>query len=561
MGMFQNKLCKMVPVIKRSYRRSQKVVNQLITIIGSPEEYYEVPYLDPVKRFCECCDNMVDKRVFLITEEENVGLKAAFGILNYPIYSNWEEICEQIEDAGYPLEHLEVQNSQGKPVSIRYVSMNDYSLLRTEDITLKDVVYFAELGEDTGEILNFENRLESILSCDASLQFVQLQKEQLSLPWVQKLMKNMECEVVHLPNVSNDYYEQVLRLLLEGERYRLEEELQPEVLIRNIRKKCGNKFGEEDIAWSLDQAIKSVRFRDGGYVLTMGDFAFDDGETVTALRRMESMIGLNAMKELAFEYAAFSREQMRNARLVQICKHAIFKGKPGTGKTMCGQILAQVMAEHGQSNGAFVVADRQSVIGTHVGQTAPKVAKLFTQARNGVLFVDEAGFLLHDDRASYNQEAVKEFVRYMELYQDVTVIFALYPHEVEAWLQLDAGLSSRISRIVEFADYTEQELVDIAGKMCEQRGYLMEETVRQLLGSYIKGRKILLGELFGNAREIRKLVEAAIFARSIRCYENVPEERKTLLTKEDFENGMKRLKQEDRRKVTRIGFVADGGNK
>ena len=70
MGMFQNKLCKMVPVIKRSYRRSQKVVNQLITIIGSPEEYYEVPYLDPVKRFCECCDNMVDKRVFLITEEE-----------------------------------------------------------------------------------------------------------------------------------------------------------------------------------------------------------------------------------------------------------------------------------------------------------------------------------------------------------------------------------------------------------------------------------------------------------------------------------------------------------
>ena len=142
----------------------------------------------------------------------------------------------------------------------------------------------------------------------------------------------------------------------------------------------------------------------------------------------------------------------------------------------------------------------------------------------------------------------------MELYQDVTVIFALYPHEVEDFMQMDAGLSSRIGRVVEFPDYTREELVEIAEGMCKARGYQIETDVPEVIANFILRRKAVLGEKFGNAREMRKLVEAAIIARSLRCFEQ-EQEKAPMLTAVDFRNGICRLGQEKRAQRVKVGFV------
>lgn len=566
MELFREKLRDMVPVMKRQYRKdANNVMYQEVGIEGSPEDFYDTPYLKPVKEFCEQVGDVVGKRVFLVTENETIGLKAAFGIVNYPIYENWDEICGQIEEAGYCAEHAV---TEGKlPLSIRLVSDKDYIALLKGEMFAQDIYYFTGLDEEVNNSSSFEsrllsmeneNKLKCIMSCQASLQFVQINRAQINTAWARELMMDRECEVLFLPEVESSYYEQVLEELLEGERYRLDDALMQERLIKNIRKKCGNRFGEEDIAWSLDQAMKSARFRGEYHVLMSADFAFDSFEEQSPLSRLCAMTGLKGMKRLAYEYAALGREQVRNHKLMEVCKHVIFSGRPGTGKTMCGQILAQVMAEQGQSNGVFISASRKDIIGEHVGQTAPMVAGLFAKARNGVLFVDEAGFLMHETRASYNQEAIKEFVRYMELYQDVTVIFALYPNEVEDWLKLDMGLSSRISRVIEFEDYSRKELLEITRGMCESKGYCMAGEAMDTIGEYIDGRRRLLGEEFGNAREMRKLVESAIIAKSIRCYEQDMTEAETVLTIADFEYGAERLRYEKARPKAQIGFVAGG---
>jgi len=216
------------------------------------------------------------------------------------------------------------------------------------------------------------------------------------------------------------------------------------------------------------------------------------------------------------------------------------------------------MSEEGQSNGSFIMASRKDVIGEYVGQTAPKVAKLFHQARHGVLFIDEAGFLLQESRSSFNSEAIKEFVRYMELYQDVTVVFALYPNEVDDWMQLDAGLSSRIGRIVKFENYSTAELLQIGQSMCQDRGYQMAKEAIPEICTYLEKRRQALKENFGNAREIRKLVEAAIVAKSVRCFDLSAEKNEELLRPEDFRAAIKKFSGEHAEKKRCIGFSIGG---
>jgi len=558
MGVYSEKLFELVPVIRRNYeKKSLDTMCQVITVEGWLEQYYEIEYLKVVPEYLESNDGIITgKRFFLITEEENVGLKAAFAILNYPLYTGMREMG-MLEEGGDMLSSFAKGERSCNSSLTRLSTIKEYSYLLTGATSDTEIMYFTGLEEEAGD-LNLENKLRCIMSCNASLQFVQLQEEQLDMPWVRELLMNRECEIINFPRCSQAHYVKLMNELLEGERYRLDDSLHLAQILNSIRKKCGNKFGEEYIAWIFDLAEKRARSRRDYRYFKAEDLKLDSYSLTSPLKKLKDMTGLTEMKQLAYEYAALSKEQLRNEKLADICKHVIFEGKPGTGKTMCGKIMAQVMSEQGQSNGVFVIAARKDIVGEYVGQTAPKVSGLFNKARRGILFVDEAGFLLHEGRNSFNQEAVKEFVRYMELYRDVMVIFALYPGEVDDFLKLDVGLSSRISRVITFKDYSEQELLDITRGMCEEKGYQLSEDSEEIIRTYMRGQRKSLGEEFGNAREGRKLVEAAVIARSVRCFDEIVLEETPVLIAEDFIYGINRLYQERGKKTSSIGFVAGG---
>jgi hypothetical protein len=147
----------------------------------------------------------------------------------------------------------------------------------------------------------------------------------------------------------------------------------------------------------------------------------------------------------------------------------------------------------------------------------------------------------------------------MELYPDVSVVFALYPDEVPLFMNMDSGLESRIKRMVHFEDYTEKELIGIAEYMFCKQGYRMEAACEEVISEYVKKQKIVLKQQFGNARTIRKLVDAAIVAISFRHVEeqDVTEGKnvnKLMLVKaEDIKEGISRLK-EIKKDKTVFGF-------
>jgi hypothetical protein len=88
------------------------------------------------------------------------------------------------------------------------------------------------------------------------------------------------------------------------------------------------------------------------------------------------------------------------------------------------------------------------------------------------------------------------------------VIVAGYPEEMQGFLASNAGLASRFTRYVNFANYTPGELVEIIGRHAGSSGYeLADDTVMALREHFAT---IERGRTFGNARYARQLLEGMI---------------------------------------------------
>lgn len=520
-------------------------------------EGVEIPYLKETIQYLQRKDGLVDKYLFLVTENEKVAIKAAAFIRKF--YQEYQEEFEGYEEDDFfcfyetdgeepnldemiRVISLKTESGESKPFVNKYAAA-------LNDVEGKDMVLFTGLSE--GEEL--KEKLEAIEASPAVVNFVCITPRQCKLPWVQELRMNFPCGSLSLPAPDMEYYKVIWNYLVMGEEYSLSEDVSVDRLLHKIQKSRGNQFGEEDIAWHLDLALENcVNRKSIVKVMKETDFKELSLEEEAAMKRLSKMTGLVNLKKVAQEMAAITREEIKNPRLGVLHKNMIFVGNPGTGKTTCAKLLADIMADEGNANSVFVQADRRNLIGEYVGQTAPKVAKKFEEARGGVLFVDEAGFFLNKASGGYVTEAVKEFVRYMELYPDVTVIFALYWEELNDFLELDTGLSSRISRLVRFEDYSPLELAEITEKILKEKGYSVSEEVKKAIQKCLGKIKVEKKNRFGNAREARNLAEAMIVTTAIRQYGT--QRRRKLLNVREVEDAYTRLYSTIETKQKEFGF-------
>ena len=367
-------------------------------------------------------------------------------------------------------------------------------------------------GLETG---NLGEQCSAIASVSAQNVFVGITEEMKDLPEIRRLMLERGFDIIRLPDVDPAYYRRVADELIEFGKVGFATEELKETVIGGVIRKCGKYISEERISVAL--TMGRLRMKESDRCLKPEHF--EDCINVSAGSAMDAlneMTGLRNLKASVSEYIAVRNEIRRNPLSGLECTHLIFEGNPGGGKTVGAKLLSDILAAEGITNGAFVSASRKDIIGEFVGHTAPKVAKLFRDAAGGVLFVDEAGFFLNKSSGGYADEAVKEFVRYMEICRDVTVIFAMYPGEAARFVSLDAGLQSRISSTIRFEDYSEKELADIFGYMLRKKGYTPAKGVCAQAGKYLMELKDREKEYFGNAREARRLTDAVIKAVAVR---------------------------------------------
>jgi hypothetical protein len=253
-------------------------------------------------------------------------------------------------------------------------------------------------------------------------------------------------------------------------------------------------------------------------VLTFSGRSVED-----VLGSLERLEGLDAAKRMAREFVALERLERARVQAGMPAgaqsRHMVFVGNPGTGKTEVARLIAELIgAISGDPQTPFVEADRSMLVGEFLGTSALKTRQLAETAFGGVLFIDEAYSLAGTAESGpdrFGQEALDTLVKIMEDYrEDLVVILAGYPEPMIRLMGVNPGLTSRISRFVEFPDYDDESLERIFLQLAEDRFYVVtDEVLTALRATLGKSRE---GSALGNARRMRNILERYIAALALR---------------------------------------------
>src|SRR6202049_3361045 len=188
--------------------------------------------------------------------------------------------------------------------------------------------------------------------------------------------------------------------------------------------------------------------------------------------------------------------------------HIWFTGNPRTGKTTVALRIASILHKLGfVRRGQVVSVTRDELVGQYIGHTAPKTKEILKKDIGGVLFIDEAYYLHRpDNERDYGQEAIEILLQVMESQrEDLVVILAGYGDRMDKFFASNPGFRSRIAHHIDFPDYSDGELLDIAELMLRDINYKFSIAAREAFIRYIGLRKSQ--PLFSNARSIRNAID------------------------------------------------------
>lgn len=339
------------------------------------------------------------------------------------------------------------------------------------------------------------------------------------------------------PNYSRQELSEISDLMLRKRQYTMEQAAKERMLdITDIKRKSANFANAREIRNLLDQIImcQSVRaigtddrelgLADVNQYIQDAKLALPGkGETekkiLTGDEELERLIGLGQVKRMVKKIKAFAK---RNLGSGELNLHMCFLGNPGTGKTEVARILSRILYDAGVlPESKLIETDSTGLIGKYVGETGPKTQRIVQDALGGVLFIDEAyalapGTTSDGSASSYGDEAIAVLLKEMEDRRgQVCVVLAGYKNEMNQMLDSNPGFKSRIPFVLEFPDYSREELGEIAVSFLSEKGYEIEESALSRLldiTDYYRQRPN-----FANARTVRTILDQVILNQNLRA--------------------------------------------
>lgn len=237
---------------------------------------------------------------------------------------------------------------------------------------------------------------------------------------------------------------------------------------------------------------------------------------------LTGLVGLDEIKLEIQELKALAQFRKKRLELglpvTPSTLHMVFTGNPGTGKTTVARLLGQIYYDIGLlASNKVIEVSRGDLVGQYIGHTAPKTQKVFESALGGILFIDEAYSLFKSGSGNdFGTEAVETLLKLMEdNRENIVVIIAGYPKEIDDLLTSNPGLKSRFSKTLHFRDYSKDELIQIFFKMVSDYHNILSEGAKFKI-EYLIDRFYDTGHFNSNARAIRNIFEETIKRQSHR---------------------------------------------
>ena len=248
------------------------------------------------------------------------------------------------------------------------------------------------------------------------------------------------------------------------------------------------------------------------------------------LNELDDFVGMRSVKNSIRRLAVQSmfmkqRAAMGAGNVQQMAMNFVLTGNPGTGKTSIARKMGEVLNSMDILPTCRVLeASRATLVGKYMGETPKIVNNMCDKAMGGILFIDEA-YTLSDQNDQYGKEAIDTLMKRMEDDRGKFVVIAAgYKDKMEDFLQMNPGLASRFTHKLHIDDYNEDELLAIFKKMAQKEQYTLSPTAEFKALDVIFKMVMAKDASFGNAREMRNLLDQTVQQLSMRVSQLPPDQ-------------------------------------
>ena len=281
--------------------------------------------------------------------------------------------------------------------------------------------------------------------------------------------------------------------------------------------------GVADVRAALEQPSDHSPSPDGSATISVRDM-LEETQITSVLEELDrDLVALAPVKARIREIAALLvvdrlRRQV-GLEAERPSLHMSFTGNPGTGKTTVAMRMAEILHRLGYlEKGHLVAVTRDDLVGQYVGHTAPKTREMLKRAYGGVLFIDEAYYLHRpENERDYGQEAIEILLQVMENDRDkLVVVLAGYKDRMDGFFASNPGMGSRVAHHIDFPDYEQGELMEIAQLMLERQNYRLSPAAQRAFREYVELRMRL--PRFAHARSVRNAIDRARLRHANRLF-------------------------------------------
>lgn len=500
----------------------EKSLIQEESITNSQEEFNQEQLKEKVKDISEQINDFyitheskdILKRIIAYMQRYRANVEKKYIPFNLCICSKEPEITTKIiqilEEANIQLSYLKRGKKQ------------EMSLYKVEELKQIEEIYSEKNNiiviKDFEEINNKEIKLKEAIMHEIEMHIKNTEEKDLTIIVSSKKehIENLKdslfvFEIDYEKPEVQEVYQEVLDNLQENSY--IEDQVQPK-LIDYI----ATTYPKTDLTYSeyRDRLINKILFSKNDRITTKDIPDCEKEKTLDEIfKELNELVGLSKVKQVLNELVNLIELKEKSKGDLDIKStnlHMVFLGNPGTGKTTVARLIAQILynLKYIKQNKLIEVSSKD-LVAEYVGQTGPKTMAIIEKAKGGVLFIDEAYTLASSSGTgnSYNEEAIATLIQEMENNRDnLVVIFAGYTKEMQAFLNSNSGIVSRIGYTLEFEDYTEQELLEIFKLMLKKAGFKITEQALNKAEKLIREAKMCVN--FGNARFVRNMYEKTV---------------------------------------------------